>query len=132
MLFSQPFAIHKRKKQGRPKSPPVRYINCFCELGKRTSHPCQLHLPLFDGIACSQFSLRELTICKQLCSELLWQTCLFENSVSGMSGFDFTVHRKANLRNWAKPNLVITLSLPFKAAASLSQNRFQLRREIGH
>jgi len=53
-------------------------------------------------------------------SELLWQTRLFENSVSGMSGFDFAVHRKANLRNWAKEPLIKSVRPEIAEAAVLS------------
>jgi hypothetical protein len=62
------------------RSLPLWVATAFAS-GAKTAHSCQLNLPLFDGIACSQFFLRELTIFKQLCSKLLWQTRLLENCV---------------------------------------------------
>jgi len=59
-------------------------------------------------------------------SKLFGQTRLFQHRISGVPGFDFTVYRKVNFRDWAEPDFMVALALPFKTASCLPQNLFQL------
>jgi hypothetical protein len=45
---------------------------------------------------------------------------LFEDSVGRVSGLDALIDDEVVIRDWTEPDLVITLSLPFKAAGVLA------------
>ena len=64
--------------------------------------------------------------------KLFWQTGLFENAVGGMARLDFPIYGKAELREWAVPDFVISFALTFKMATIFGKDFFDYWGVISH
>jgi hypothetical protein len=54
--------------------------------------------------------------------EGLWQPCLLQNDIGGVTRFDVVIDREPSSRNWTFPNFVVTAPLPDKPTAISGQN----------
>ena len=64
--------------------------------------------------------------------KLFRQTGLFENAVGGVARPDFFIYGKAELREGAVPNFVISLALTFKTAAVFGEDFLDDRGVVSH